>query len=337
MTREASNTEGYVLVTGAAGRLGGLVVRRLHRTRRVTAIDRRPFAGYPRDVVVHRLDIRRRKCEDVFRTMPVTAVVHLGIMHDPRRGAEEHHTFNVAGTQQLLEYCVRHGVRKFVFLSSANVYGPRPSNPQFLTEDAPLMAAGTFQAIGDLVAVDMYVQSFFWKEPAIETVVLRPVHIVGQVHNAPSNYLRLRRIPMLAGFDPMVQIIDEQDVALGIELALRPGVRGVFNLAGPPPVPLSTVVGLTGKPVLHVPHRAFADAMQRMWRWRLTSFPPPELDHIRYVCLVNDTLARTVLGFRHRYGVRDIVDGVLGRRISAPDEAARIRPMRAAVETAAAS
>ena len=59
------------------------------------------------------------------------------------------------------------------------------------------------------------------------------------VRNAPSNYLRLNVIPTLMGFDPMVQVIHQDDVVSAIEKALRPGVRGIFNLAGPQPLPLS--------------------------------------------------------------------------------------------------
>ena len=85
----------------------------------------------------------------------------------------------------------------------------------------------------------MLAQSFFWKLPETETVILRPVHILGAVHNAPSNFLRLNPILTVMGFDPMAQVIQQADVVRAIELALRPGIRGIFNLAGPEPVPLS--------------------------------------------------------------------------------------------------
>ena len=56
-------------------------------------------------------------------------------------------------TTRLLEHCQAFGVPKVVLLSSANVYGPRPDNPQFLTEDAPLLAAQRFPAMRDLVEI----------------------------------------------------------------------------------------------------------------------------------------------------------------------------------------
>jgi nucleoside-diphosphate-sugar epimerase len=116
---------------------------------------------------------------------------------------------------------MQYRVPKVVVLSSANVYGPRPDNAQFLTEEAPLLAAQAFPEMRDLVEIDHMASSFFWKARDIETVILRPVHILGSVHNAPSNYLRLPVIPTLLGFDPMVQVIHELDVAEAIAWSAR--------------------------------------------------------------------------------------------------------------------
>jgi UDP-glucose 4-epimerase len=44
-----------------------------------------------------------------------------------------------------------------------------------------------------------------------------------------------------------------------------------------------------------------------MWSLRLTTFPPPELDYIRYVCMVDDRRARTVLGFVPQWLLEDTV------------------------------
>ena len=131
------------------------------------------------------------------------------------------------GTHKILDLCVRHGVRKVVVLSSANVYGPRPDNSNFLPEETPLMAADRFSEMRDLIELDMYAQSFMWKHPELETVILRPVNIVGPtVRNAPSNYLRIERPLTVMGFDPMVQLIHEEDVCRALALALKPGLRG---------------------------------------------------------------------------------------------------------------
>jgi UDP-glucose 4-epimerase len=294
---EATATEPAVVITGIVGRLGRRLARALHRDLRVIGVDRRPFLDRPKDIEHHQLDIRRKKTRDVFRATPIAAVVHLGVMHDPRISASEHHTWNVLGFQKILEYVAQYDIPKLVLLSSANVYGPRPDNPQFLTEESPLLGGAAFSEIRDLVEIDMLAQSFFWKHPTTETVILRPVHILGTVRNAPSNYLRLPVVPTLMGFDPMIQVMHEEDTVRAIQLALRPGVRGIFNLAGPPPAPLSRIVKVLGRPSLPIPHPLAASMLRPLWRLRVASFPAPELDHIRYVCMVDDRRAREVMGY----------------------------------------
>jgi UDP-glucose 4-epimerase len=303
-----------VLVTGICGRLGKSVARRLHRDRTLVGVDRRPFPDKPKDILHHQLDLRRKKLRDVLKSTPFAAVIHLGVLHDPRASAAEHHSWNVSGFAKLLEYVAQFSVKKLVVLSSANVYGPQPDNAQFLAEEAPLLGGQNFSEIRDLIEVDMLAQSFFWKHPETETIILRPVHILGTVKNAPSNFLRLPTVPTALGFDPMVQVIHQDDVVHAIELALRPGVRGIFNVAGPEPLPLSRIIKLLGRPHLPIPLSLGTFMMKQMWSLRLTTFPPPELDHIRYVCMVDDRRAREVLGFTPQHTieqtVRSVEDGV---------------------------
>jgi UDP-glucose 4-epimerase len=308
-------TRSKIVLTGIAGRLGRLVARRLHREgdAEVVGIDRREFPGKPRDVEHVQVDLRSKKARDVFRGGDVRALIHMGVMHDPRANEADHHSWNVQGTARLLDAVAAYGVPKVIVLSSANVYGPRPDNPQFLTEDAPLMAGQHFPAIRDLIEVDMLASSFFWKQQGCETVILRPVHILGGVHNAPSNYLRLPYVPTLLGFDPMVQVIHEEDVVDAIVAALQPGTRGIFNVVGPGEVPLSTILRELGRPTLPVPHPLARPMLTALWRGKLTSFPVPELDHIRYVCMVDGTRAREQLGFRARHTLKETIRAVDAR------------------------
>jgi UDP-glucose 4-epimerase len=314
-----------VLVTGISGNLGRTLTKLLHRTERIVGIDRRPFVGAPKDVEVFQIDLRKKKAEDVFRRFDVKACIHMGIMHDPRMSQEEHHAFNVVGTTRILDACARQGVKKVVVLSSANVYGPSPDNSNFLTEDAPLMAASRFSEVRDLIEVDMLAHGFFWRHPALETVILRPVHILGPtIKNAPSNYLRMRHPWMLAGFDPMVQLIHQEDAARAMVAALTPGLRGVYNVVGPGEVPLSSVFRELGRTPIPVPHVIARPLLSVLFRYRLAEFPPPELDHIQFLCNVDGSAWVRDVHWKPHFSMRETIHSVDG-------EAA---PVRAPLATA---
>ena len=289
--------EDAVVITGISGRLGMELARRLHRKYRVIGIDRRQAPWLPRDVQHFRLDMRRNRTEDIFRANKVRAVFHMGILHNLRRNPLEHHRTNVLGMQRLLGYIRKYNIPKLVVLSTADVYGPSSENITFLTEDAPLLAAARFEAIRDLISVDMTALSFMWQHPEIETVVLRPVHIVGSVRNAAMNFLSRPWCPTPMGFDPLVQLVHQNDVVHALELSMKPKVRGVFNIDGPSAVPVSLILKELGRNSVPIPGFALRLGLRQLWKMHLTRFPPPEVDHIQWPATVDGTRAREELNY----------------------------------------
>jgi UDP-glucose 4-epimerase len=263
------------LVTGAAGALGQLLVRKLHRTHEVICVDRRPFPDRPKDVQHHRIDLRRKSAIQLLKKKRFDAIIHLGVMHNPRKElGHEAFLHNLDTMAQVLRLCEQTKVPKFIFLSTANLYGATATSSGFLTEEAPLLGAGKSPGVRDLISLDMMVQSFFWKRPETETVVLRPVHIVGpHLHNAPSNYLRKARVPTILGFDPMIQVVHELDVVESIALAMKPGLRGIFNVVGAGQAPLSRLIRARGAAQVPLPEMLFKAVLERAFRLRLSSFP----------------------------------------------------------------
>ena len=160
--------------------------------------------------------------------------------------------------------------------------------------------------IRDMIAVDMYCSSFFWRHPEIETVILRPVHIIGaHLENMPSNYLKKNKIPTVMGFDPMMQVVHSEDVISAVDLALRPGIRGVYNIAGPGAVPLSRLISVMGKTALPIPEPIARAVQKTLWRTRLSSLPSQQMEHIKYVCMVDDSRAREHLRYTPQYSLEE--------------------------------
>jgi len=117
---------------------------------------------------------------------------------------------------------------------------------------------------------------------------------------------------VLAGFDPMVQLIHEEDVGRAMQLSLKLGARGVFNVVGPGEVPLSTVLRELGRQPIPVPHLLARPLLDRLWAYRITGFPPPELDHLHFLCTVDGSKAEKELGFRPAFTLRETIRSVLG-------------------------
>jgi UDP-glucose 4-epimerase len=287
-----------VLVTSAAGGLGRLLCRKLHRGFDVLGVDRAPFPDRPKDVEHHEVDLRRKTATQLLKAKKPAAVVHIGGLHaPPKRGGPR----LVDATVQLLKLVEQSKCRKLVLVSSATLYGASATSGSFITEEAPLLAASNVPALSEDISLDMMVQSFFWKRPETETVILRPVHLVGpHLDNLPTQYLKLRRVPTLLGFDPMVQLLHEDDMVAAIEKALQPGVRGVFNVTGQSQAPLSRLITARGAVPMPIPQALLAAAVSRATAWRLLTVDPGAIDFLRYSCLVDGGRAQQELGFTAR-------------------------------------
>src|SRR5882724_8473172 len=88
-----------VLITGIAGGEGQLIARRLANTFDLIGVDRTYWEGHPPGLRVHKVDIRKRKFEDIFRTERPSAVVHLAFIRHFRGDSETSHEVNVLGTK----------------------------------------------------------------------------------------------------------------------------------------------------------------------------------------------------------------------------------------------
>ena len=298
-----------VIVTGASGSFGRVAVRWLARSgARVHAVDLRGGDALPSGVEHHPLDVSKRGFEELVRRVRPDALVHLAMVRRFGRAAEERHRINVEGTAKVFEVGRRHGVRKMVFASRATVYGALPDQPHFVTEEHPPMAGRTFPEIQDLVAADLYVSGQLWRHPELSTVLLRPVNVLGPtVRTLLNRYLGRRRIFTILGYDPMQQVLHEDDLGLAFERALGPSVRGVYNVAGPGEVPLHVLVEEAGATAVPVP-----EPLVRLVKGRLgfPEIPDGAVEYLKHPCTVDDGRFRAEAGFSPRHDLVDTVRSV---------------------------
>jgi UDP-glucose 4-epimerase len=313
--------EGRTLVIGACGAIGRMLVRSLcDEGSKVIGVDRRRWRGMvPDGVELHRIGLNKRPFEDLFRIYHPDAVAHVGLVSSPRINMDERYEHNVVGMQRVVSLCGRYGVRRLVLLSRGSVYGADRRNPAKLTEDAPLRGASRHSGLRDIVEADILAQSLSMREKTLSAAILRPVNVVGlRVRNTMVGYLRLPIIPTLAGYDPMLQLIHEEDLVQSLRAALDSNEPGVFNIAGPGEAPMSVIIRETGGRRLPLLLPFFTPVVETLWRRGLSPAPVPHVDYLRYHCLLDDSRARAALGFRPERDMRTTLESI--RSHSRPDE-----------------
>ncbi len=288
-----------VLVTGVSGKLGRLVAARLAAEHHaVVGIDIRPWPDSPNGVEVHVVDLRKRAAEDVFRTAKPAVVVHMGTLTQFTAPTEERERINLDGTRKVFEYCHRYRAKHVVFVGRHTFYGASGDSPLYHTEDEPPVAVTKFPELTDLVAADLFAGSALWRYPDMSTSVLRMCYTLGPTkHGTLATFLKGPLVPMVLGFDPLYQFMHEQDVVSAIVAAVKTRVAGVFNVAGPQPVPLSLAVRVTGRTAVPLPEAVFRRLLGRFGLPKLTI---GAVQHIKYPVVIDASRFKAATGFQHQ-------------------------------------
>jgi UDP-glucose 4-epimerase len=211
---------------------------------------------------------------------------------------EERFRINLGGTRAVFEHCREWGVEHAIFVGRHTYYGAAADSPLYHKEEEPPMAVTTFPELADLVAADLYACTALWRLPNLVTTVLRMVYTLGPTgHGTLATFLRGKRVPMVLGFDPLFHFMHEDDVTSAICLALEKRLQGVYNVAGPQPVPLSVAIRGTGRSSVPFPEALFRAALGRFGLPRL---PPGALEHIKYPVVVDSSAFRAATGFQHK-------------------------------------
>ncbi len=288
-----------VLIPGIAGTMGRLVAERLVELgHTVAGIDRRPWPDAPTAIEVAQVDIRKRAAEDVFRKLKPDAVVHMATVNHFAARGEERYRINLGGTRAVFEHCQKWDVAHCVFVGRHTYYGAAADAPLYHEEEEPPMGLATFPELADLVAADLYAGSALWRFRELTTTVLRFCYTLGPSGTGTlASFLRGRMVPSILGFDPLFQFMHERDVVAAVVKALEARPRGVYNVAGPQPVPLSVLARETGRRTIPLPEAVFSGMLGR---FGLPKLPKGALTHIKYSLVVDGGRFREATGFAHQ-------------------------------------
>lgn len=166
-----------MLVTGASGFIGGhLIDHLLAKGACVRALVRNPHALTPRECLeIVGGDLNDRDAIDR-AVSECTQVVHCAAMVSDWGTVKEIRQINVEGTRRLLESAIAHRTKRFVYLSTTDVYG-HPGTSRVSEEQGPSSRFSNWYAWTKAEAETLVAQRA--QEAEIPFVILRPATVYG--------------------------------------------------------------------------------------------------------------------------------------------------------------
>ena len=105
-------------------------------------------------------------------------------------------------------------------------------------------------------------------------------------------------MPTVLGFDPLFHFMHESDCAGAILAAVESDLSGVYNVAGPQPVPLSLLCQVTGRRAVPIPEALFG---HMLGRFGFPKLPRDAAAHIKFPIVVDATSFAQATGFEAEF------------------------------------
>jgi UDP-glucose 4-epimerase len=310
-----------VLITGIAGSLAGLVARRLEARddiELIVGVDvREPRHGLTRTRFV-RADIANPLVAKHLRDDRIDTLVHASLVASPADagGRLRMKERNVISSMQLFAVCheLDH-LERVVLRSSTAVYGSDHRDPAaFREQDVPRVAPEHGYA-KDVTDVEGYVRALGQRRDDLDVTVLRFANLVGgSVDSAFHSLLTLPIVPTIAGFDPRLQFVHEDDAVAVIEHVLDGAHPGTFNVAGDGVLYLSQCVRIARQARVPVP-QPLVDAVTALVRRSAgADVASDQLRFLRFGRVVDTTRLVEELGHPLRHDSRSAFEDLVRRR-----------------------
>lgn len=298
-----------VLITGGAGMVGRALAETLTGGEvMVTDLARGDLPGH---LPFKRMDVTGSDPDRVIGQVRPDVVVHLASIVTPPPGMSRETAFavDVTGTRNVLNACVKHGVRRLVVTSSGAAYGYHADNPVPLTEDDPCRGNPEFAYADHKRQVEEMLAEARVHHPELEQVVLRVGTVLGPgTDNQITALFRRKRLLAIKGSESPFVFIWTRDLARIVERAATEGPTGIYNVAGDGWLSIGDLAEAMGKPVLRLPAWTLKAALGIANPLGLSPYGPEQVCFLQYRPVLDNGRLKREFGYTPELTSAEVFD-----------------------------
>lgn len=211
--------------------------------------------------------------------------------------------------QMVLQHCQQMRVKRLIVASTTAVYGALAANPAYIPETHACFGQFLSPLLAHYVAIEACLDDFAKTTPDCTVTVLRfAPTLQSRATNIVSRYLQAAFVPVLMGFDPVIQVIDEAGVLAALAHCLDVPQHGAFNIAAHGVWPIKTVIKKLGRQPLPMPHLIAPAALRRLWGLSDAVLLDDAINFLRYPCVADTHRATRELGFDLGYDIQHAIE-----------------------------
>jgi len=316
-----------ILVTGAAGYLGGVVMEELCREQQTVAhnafqflamdVREAPLEKRRAGIVYLQEDIRSDKLAEIFKRYRVQVVVHLAAIVTPGKKSNRalEYAIDVLGTENVLQACVAAGVKRIIVASSGAAYGYHADNPAWITETQALRGNYAFAYSHHKRLVEEILARHRQEHPRLQQTIFRIGTILGEgTNNQITALFEKPRLLAIKGADSPFVFIWDRDVARCFVRAIFAERTGIYNLAGEGALTLREIASILGKKLFVLPAAVLRVALRVLKTLRLSVYGPEQIAFLRYRPVLDNTKLKNELGYVPEKTSREVFEFYVASR-----------------------
>lgn len=306
-----------ILVTGASGYLGSLLIEKLASEKEslgivnLVATDVRPLSKNLPNVSFEKLDVREKNAGEIFKKYNIDCVVHLASIVTPgkKSNREFEYFVDVDGTKNILSACLEAKVKRIIISSSGAAYGYHPENIKPLVETNPVRGNYEFAYSHHKRLVEEELQMYREKHPELEQTIFRITTILGT--NVNNQITDLFKKPVQIGI-PNNEIgfsfIWDVDAVDCFKHAIFSDKTGIYNLSGDGYVTIAERAKALKKHVLYIPSVVLEKSLLVLKKLGLTQYGPEQILFLKYRPILDNKKLKTDFGFIPKKNSHEVFD-----------------------------
>lgn len=303
-----------VLITGANGYIGSLVLEKLSKNSLIENIIACDVRDIPEDKKLNNVhyfqcDIRDNKISEIFNKFKVDSVVHLASIVTPgkKSNREFEYSVDVLGTENILKQCISNNVKQIITTSSGAAYGYYQDNKEFLDENDEIRGNEEFSYSHHKKLVENMLKKYREKYPELKQLILRPGTILGKtVNNQIVNLFKKPFIIGIKGSESKFVFIWDIDVVNVILKGIEEQSEGIYNLAGDGTLSMREIANILNKPYINIPPSLLTFILRILKILNLTQYGPEQINFLRYRPVLSNKRLKEEFKFIPKYTTREV-------------------------------